>query len=580
MWGLKMTFDAVAAEIVKDSIRTAYAIDDDFIEPYSTQTGDNKMSQELYASFQKAGCSLELARFTTKKNWDLEQKQNLGKKDLLILDWELSKGGTKFANSLYILNQAIQQPGLPFICIYTNAQDLDFISNNIFSYFWFGKEDQVLIENKIREFVDFLEETITTFNEDKFKAIADNILNIIKTPSREKEILKEISKCFNDDFGNDAKDIIISAGKRLFNVPDIKDILIYFSLSPNGFLKSGNKIKKTDVLPIHTTGNSYSFLIDNAIVQIFKKTGPIGSVPPEKLYEHLSQAICKRPHNFVSLLGLEFRNYFRDKAKTLGRELNSIDEDAFLYHQECIKSEAAGEDHFSFFMKDIWNSQVTGDWHGHSPKTLAVIEDYKTKHNFNERLTAIIKNQGIDISNSLAYLNKRYSMLRWEPNPPVSFRFGDIFKTSSPEIPYLLCITSHCDCLRPKKVNDMILFVAGKIIPTKSGLITGDEGFQSFIRDESDRVICIDWENKPFSIHIETSNLNLLKPVKVKYKNNFINLLYRCTQRENYTQRIANNALGNAGRVGITFASLKEFKTKKPVPCKFPEKQKCVTKVL
>ncbi|NVN93044.1 MAG: hypothetical protein HXX11_20955 [Desulfuromonadales bacterium] len=573
-----MTFDEVAAEIVKNSIRTAYAIDDEIIEPYSDQTGDRKMSKELYASFQKVGCSLELARFTTKKKWDGEQKQNLGKKDLLILDWELSKSEPKYANSLYILHQAIQQPGLPFVCIYTHAPDLDVIAKNIFSYFWFGKEDKDSIERKGNDLLSSLQENIADFDEDKFKEIAVKTLDIIKTPSREKSILKEISTCINEVFGKGAKEIIISEGNTLFSMTELKDILICFSLSSCGYLKSGKKTQRIDIFPIQAIGCQYSFLIDNAIVQIYKKIGPEGSVPPGKLYEHLSQAICKRPHNFVSLLGLEFRNYFRDKAKNLGRELNSIDEDAFLYHQECIKKETDGDDHFSFFMKDIWNSQVTGDWHGHSPKTLEVIEDYKAEHKFDERLTAIIKTQGNDISAPLAYLNKRYSMLRWEPTPPSSLRFGDIFKTSSPEIPYLLCITSHCDCLRPKKINDMFLFVAGKIIATKNGLMTGDEGFQSFIRDDSSNVICLAWEDKPFSLHIETSNLNLLKPVKAKFKNEKIELMYQCTQRENYTQRIANHAFGNAGRVGITFANLKEFKTKKPVPCKNPEGQKCMVK--
>lgn len=573
-----MTFDAVAAEIVKDSIRTAYAIDDEIVEPYSDQIGDSKMSQELYASFQKVGCSLELARFTTKKKWDLEQKKNIEKKDLLILDWELSKSGTKYANSLHILQHAIQQPGLPFICIYTHAHDLDVIAKNIFSYFWFGKEDKDSIERKGNDLLNVLQEKVADFDEDKFKEIAVKTLDIIKTPSREKGILKEISTCINEAFGKDAKKIILYEGNTLFNMSEIKDILTYFSLSSCGFLKSGKKIQRTDIFPIQTIGCPYSFLIDNAIVQIFKKTGPEGSVPPEKLYEHLSQAICKRPRNFVSLLGLEFRNYFRDKAKTLGRELNSIDEDAFLYHQECINKETAGGDHFSFFMKDIWNSQVTGDWHGHNPQTLAVIEDYKTKHNFNDRLTTIIRTQGKEISGSLAYLNKRYSMLRWKPNPPTSLSFGDIFKTNSSDIPYLLCITSHCDCLRPDKINDMILFVAGKEKTINNGLLTGDEGFQSFIRDENRSVICLDWEDKPFSIHIETSKLNLSKPVKAKFKNVKIELKYQCTQRENYTQRIANHAFGNAGRVGITFANLKEFKSKKPVPCKYPVEQKCDVK--
>lgn len=572
-----MTFDDVAAEIVKNSIRTAYAIDDEFVEPYTRQKGNREISKELYASFQKAGCSLEIARFRGKKTWENGQKENLRKKDLLILDWELNKGGVKFANTLRILQQAIQEPGLPFICIYTHSQDLDVIAQNIFSYFWYGNESQGEIDKKREDFLNELEDNVVDFDETTFKAIVSRILDIVKNPQREREVISEISNNITKKYGGKAIKSIIDAGKKILVMVELKDVFIYIALSSIGYFKSGKKFNKIEIISILTPACPYSLLINNALVQVFQKPGAAGSIPPEKLYESLSSAIYKRPNNFVSLLGLEFRNYFRDKSKNLGRELNSINEDAFLYHQECVKNDSAGEDHFSFFMKDIWNSQVTGDWHGHSPKTLAVIEDYKTSSKFDEKLAVIKQNKGESISEALAYLNKRYSMLRWEPNPPTSLRFGDIFKTNSQDIPYLLCITSHCDCLYPTKINDMILFVSGRTKNIRKGLESGDNGFQSFVRDEESKAICLDWDNKPFSIHIETSTLNLLKPVKAFYRSKQIELLYQCTQRENYTQRIANHAFGNAGRVGITFASLKEFKAEIAEPCKYPKKRsKCV----
>ena len=78
-----MTFEETAVRIVKESIRTAYAVDDEIVEPFSPE-GDANLSKGLYDSFRRAGCSLQLARFTDYKNWDEEQKQYLKTKDLRL----------------------------------------------------------------------------------------------------------------------------------------------------------------------------------------------------------------------------------------------------------------------------------------------------------------------------------------------------------------------------------------------------------------------------------------------------------------------------------------------------------------
>lgn len=556
-----MSFETVAANIIKNSIRTAYAIDDEFVEPYTKQRGNRQISKDLFSSFRNAGCSLEIARFSRKKRWEREQKHNLGKKDLLILDWELKKGGIKFEDALYILGQAIQEPGLPFICIYTHTQNLDDVAYNIFSYFWYPQSQQNIISEAIENFIDKLDENLTSFDEEAFSEIAKKILELIKQPFRENDLIKEISKDICQKFGREAKKVIESTGSEYFKMSKFSDILTFFTLGNQKYLKSGKKNQFHLISPIQNPECPYSFLINNALVHIFQKPpGTMTPVNPDELYSKLSRSIYNRPNSFLSLLGLEFRNHFRDKAKNLGRELNAINEEAFFYHQTCVEKDDKTGEQFLFFLKDIWNSQVIGDWHAHVPKTFGVIESYKNKINFDQQLNKIKANSGNLIQNDLARLNKRYSILNWEPQPPSSLRFGDIFKTSCPEIAYLLCITAHCDCFRPAKIKNHFLFVAGKKITLNTGLKRGDDGFQSFVKDKND-VICIEWEDKPFSLHIDTDNLDLTKALTLTYKQQEIRIDFLCTQKENYTQRIANNAFGNANRVGINFANLKEFKT-------------------
>jgi len=121
------------------------------------------------------------------------------------------------------------------------------------------------------------------------------------------------------------------------------------------------------------------------------------------------------------------------------------------------------------------------------------------------------------------------------------------------DISYLLCITPHCDCLRPGKINNYFYFVGGKKIKLSQGLKKGDTGFISYIKTEKG-FNCIEWEKPPFTIYITNEN-NILNPIECDLMGQKLTLKHLTWQKENYTQRIANESFSHASRVGIEIAN-------------------------
>jgi len=83
----------------------------------------------------------------------------------------------------------------------------------------------------------------------------------------------------------------------------------------------------------------------------------------------------------------------------------------------------------------------------------------------------------------------------------------------------------------------------------------GDSGCISFIKEKGE-IICIQWGKMPFTIHIAPDDNNIRKPIKCIFSGRDITLDYLATQKENYTQRIANAAFSYASRVGIELVGL------------------------
>ena len=109
----------------------------------------------------------------------------------------------------------------------------------------------------------------------------------------------------------------------------------------------------------------------------------------------------------------------------------------------------------------------------------------------------------------------------------------------------------------------MYFFVEGTDISLANGVQKSDGDYISYVETTDKIVTCIDWTNgtgdcKPFSFYIEN---NLMqgekKTLSISYLGTNKEIVYLCTLKENYTQRIANKAFFYPLRVGIDFATFK-----------------------
>ena len=134
-----INFDIAANEIVSNSICTALCIDNALEEPYVYVENPSepcfKLPKELYESFKKKNCILDFHKYVDFNKWKSNKDRILKNKDLLILDWQLTKGNLPFEDTLEILLEAVKIDSLPFIYIYTDKTDLSEVSLHMNSYF-------------------------------------------------------------------------------------------------------------------------------------------------------------------------------------------------------------------------------------------------------------------------------------------------------------------------------------------------------------------------------------------------------------------------------------------------------------
>ncbi|MAN28978.1 hypothetical protein [Mesonia sp.] len=130
--------------------------------------------------------------------------------------------------------------------------------------------------------------------------------------------------------------------------------------------------------------------------------------------------------------------------------------------------------------------------------------------------------------------------------------FGNLFKSKDY---YFLCITPHCDCLRPSKINNEFYFIHGKEIKIETALKGAETGDYTFCIIEG-RPLSIEWICKPFSSYIsDEDNVKIEKTIS--FRNESYPLEYICTLKENYAQRISNNSFGYGYRIGVDLPNLK-----------------------
>lgn len=559
-----MSFESVAKEIVRDSIRSAVCVDNAFVEPYTDpiEGDDEETPKKLYHSFREEDCNLDIYRYEDISKWKLDKEYILTNHDLLILDWELT-GDPPFKDALEILWEAINLPSLRFVVIYTQEQDTLDIELNIRSFFGVSYVDMSERRSKYDKFCDKLEDEFDNDVSRLFKSLVpeckEYILKNQKTVRN--NLIYTIEKhCETEDldYGIFMKNMVIY-GKSILGISKIENLFEFIGFYFENTLVN---IKGNSFQILKIEDDKQSFLINNTTVTIFKKpktSDPNGEIviSPEEVYSHFSESIYKRPSNFLALLALEMKNVYRENSGNIGSELYDINEFAFFHHQENLDS----EDDFYDFLRNCWKDQLSAFNFLYNPKLFSVLGEYKSKINYDTE----IENHRVDKIESfrkeLVKLNYQYSFLKIKRKENDRIHFGDLFLLSKNENEnqsrgFILNITPHCDCLHTENVKNKLFFVFADKISIEDGLNCAEKGFHSFLIYKNEP-LCIKWNGKPFTLYIPEDNNNISKPIQVKYHDLEHYLHYVATQKDNYTQRIANEAFSHASRVGVELAGFK-----------------------
>ena len=545
-----MTFHEVAKNIIRESIQSAIFIDDRLITPFenSNDTAAIELSKNLYKSFVCKNISFDFYKYKPNKNWKEAHDYLFRGRDLIILDWQLDNNRDE-KNTLDILRNAVNTPSLHFVCIYTHLDRTPAFQDIIYSisaYFSeFTPED-----------IDFLQSKINSINEEgafdyfNHQYINDNLglfKEYVLYQGRRNEMIGDFINNLKAHLGNETyKTLIRELIPRFGNLEKIIEVLTY--LFGKAVL---NEEEKTDIRIYLDDDFLY---LNHTIVLLSNKT----SQTPSSLYTFFNKAVLNASGNFLSLMSLEINNLFRNSSAFMNKEVDSISEAAFFYHKNQLKPSET----FYEFLLELWKSELTSILYKGDQVLLKIFDD--------EVLQNYLKKRGLirkvnyyqnkkDSNQQLAKLNYYYNIVNTQRGKDDFLRFGDVFVRhdgNGPINEFYLCITAHCDCLYPElKLRSQFYFVKGAKTNLENALIEGDTGFNSYVKFH-DEIVCIKWKDKPFTIHLPNNHV-LGDTFSASIESQDITMGYLCTLKENYTQRIANEAFTYPLHVGIYFADKK-----------------------
>lgn len=556
-----MSFNDLATQIVKKSVRSAICIDDEFAEPYE-ETNEKvraDIPRKLYQSFKTEGnCTLDFYRYKPEDNWVEKSKIVLSNKDLVILDWELDIETPKYKNTLSILESIINHGANQFLIIYTHSDDLEDIVLNIEAFY--SKINIITQEKKVIQLAEYYEESGEDFEELETyikRIVTKNI--IFNHKADFKSILNKFG-IIGKEFGQ-----FIAKSKKYLGLSSEKDVLEFILLNIYRLNEFTNTIERKvqRVISEHVLLN-----INNTIVLISKKSEDgeeNGKILPEHLFDSFTDAIVKKPSNAMALMACELKDVFRSNLAFIGIGIPQIDEKAFYFHWKNLRNEEdiefkMADDQFRYFLLQTWLNEISQ----FTIKTSADISFFNALTFYGEEQKMFDPNADEPIE-ELIKLGAHYSTLNVEISQRADkkIQFGDIFwkqdsSTTMNEV--LLSITPHCDSIRPDKINDLLHFIRGHVITLeeekKVALQKSETEHFSFLNING-IAFCIKWHTKPFSIFIKKDNNDVSKLIEIKLKEVDFKLKHIAILKENYTQRIANQSFSHAMRVGITLPSIK-----------------------
>lgn len=542
-------FAEVSKKIINDSIEKVLYVDNEIAMPFQDNTNPEafELCSKLFSSFKENNSLIDFYEFSDFDEWKSSNTSFFKGIDLLILDWKLnehSKFG--FESSLKILDEAIQTDSLHFVNIYTTERgnDLEDIRFYIHAYY----------SGLNKEFCQGLKEKIESYLEDEgenpddiLDELKDKTLRLNKTVNAQGQVFKSIIEWFDQNF----KSVRRGFEEIILDQFEERNLLkayckLSYVLNPVIFKDKG----RVD-FSSKTINDSFLYL-NHTIIQVSQK----GERKPEDFYESFRDAVIQSSNNYLTIMGLEMRNRFKTNSAFIGKDIDQISDLAFFFHKEHNDN---SEDSFYDFMKNIWRDQASSFLYseGMDLQIFDSLEDYKEENEIDKCIEKD-KNKSA-FNNDLALLNNYYNILRVNRKDSDKIKFGDIFSISDSDSDFLLCITAHCDCLYPDKINHSLFFVKGTKGNIEKGLKEGDTGFSSYLADNKGKPFVIDWSDKPVSIYIDEKKNIVGETIPISLYGKEESLDYVATIKDNYTQRIANKAFSYPLRVGIYFADRKDL---------------------
>ena len=526
-------------KIVRESIYDVICIDDDYVNPYDMAKYDNLSKKKKTAFLEKCNfsgkmydsmgkiCEGNITIFPYNSKVKItEVKAKFRKKDLLVLDWELSVP-QNIAKTMKVLEEAIKS-SLQYICIYTYDTDIASIKECICRYYrGFTKKDMEGIRNSA---------TTMGIYEMRFY---DQLKNFYESPTRK---LKGIRRLLEEDE--------IEYKKTIFDVESdlaCENWVKLFLAWDNAIMPSKSCKRRVNIISEHV------IRVDEKYIFLFNKEGSgdgDNTMGPDKIIPSIAAAIVETPSN--SPLNGIWLHYTNELLKAIildGNYFENISWETFAYYANKLSEEYSDEE-TAEFMKDIFIKRIAQIM---ETKNVSLPEVIMTEL---KNIGVLIK---VDESNKKDFykLNEVLNINSSLSSTKHSITFGDVLWNQNDDMFYL-CISAKCDCAvrRDTPAPTDFLFVRGKKWDSMQALKDAESQCVSFIEISENMKNCIPvkWEKTIWPIRLLNTSMERGKNYwgssygeRKKYE-------YVCNISDEYSQRMANMAYSNSNRVGVCFA--------------------------
>lgn len=547
-----MISDDKLRDLIVSSINNCIGIDDHFVEPYNTPSGDVKevdLPNELRKSFREdMKCSFDIFQYTNLEAFITHKDFLVNNRDLIILDWQLNENEQdKSKDTINVMND-ICSAHIPYLNIYTD-EDINDVSIKIEGSFdGYTQEESNQIFNALSDvYADFLEQ-IDMDPEAIFDSIADCAdgynLFIDRRSQLVAQAKEELTKLFEKG-GKTIKEVceILKSTEKTI---DLATLLKWAELRKKKVYKNPITNGKQLIIIDNNT-----FIINGTLVFVTSKRDTM----PQDVQNIIIGVLKKVENKKFFVLSLLLKDVVNTHLSDFGSQLGKLNE--IVLENHCRSLLQLGEEYLLDFL-----SKMICEYMAFAIDDSQIAETLKQ---------LIVDERNVDMS--------KYHQEMLQTNSFLSFvditqmhrnthylSSGDVFEVDNSlygdgaeSHTYIICISQSCECLRPQKLYNNYSFAFGKIVSKASSVLSRvEEDFFTFLPSEK----TIEWEDKHFTINIVENKFDINKEESFKflYAGKTYSAKYVGYQKELYTQRLINRIFSYAMRMGIDLPQLEKKK--------------------